>query len=906
MKYAFTNFTLHNNEPVIVHGNQALYTCQNTGNTSGLIQGSNDAVTWFDIVSIPPNTTLIQEHSYKYLRLLGNTTVQVNRGNGNNKNDSSGGGTGGGNGQGFIFNDLTNHISEIEQHAVMEYFSIGPAPTVSGNNRVGSITIDTVGAGMVAYFQVAPQTSYKVRLFPNSLLQIMATKQKVDFANAGGPGNDPFLEAGAKGIVNLVIGEGTIDTNVENQNIYLEFGQQAEDWLEITQTGTELIWTINGVEVVRTPQDPEDNWFNTLILLEDNGVNEPKVFQYDLTNTIAKYTIELNLTSIEDMVIYRSSHDLKVLDRFIAVGDYVQFYENKTKVIIYPQLSNIYDFDASDPENRVTVPITLTNHNPFITVDESENGQGTITVPRQEYLMDGLEDVTEETLENFYIHENTDIEVITLRIKEDFDPDGLISFVEAEFKISKGYIYNIADSLNSAGNASEVNYYFYAGEARDKNYIHLKWSRYPNQYKAWTLVGETGTEIELFSVNYLGDVKISLKDNGISLRAIPNSNSLTVVETAEDYSKYLDFSDQNNKITVRVTYEVTEDAIQNSGNYSRPIQWTICGLSKTYDYVNLKPVEIDFTAGSFHLKPEKHKSFGFYFCAANSLQEVCAHVESSNSNLQVVMLNVLYDAQTETYNYFLNAEHGGSASGSMQLGESTPMDLHLERNAATLALDFNGETVTSIGVANKKLFIVAISGLFGVGIYEQNVVGFDRNLIQGNSALNLDKVKNRDRIHIIGMKDTINGITVNPGDVVEFFKNKTEILVSKKPTPSSDIDSFKILTVRNSYNQVDTNVKAWFDPVLKRIMVSGTIYYSGYGSEALIVIDVPTGLYDRLGANLRVGYFADQGIKTYISSELFYTEWAQGQINVNIPHSGGAYMTGYINLPDVTVATVVN
>lgn len=93
MKYALNKFTLTNNEPVIVQGSQTLFTYQNTGSNTALIQGSNDAVSWFDIVALPANDTHIETHSYQFLRMTGNTEVIVNRGitqNGNSSDNSGG------------------------------------------------------------------------------------------------------------------------------------------------------------------------------------------------------------------------------------------------------------------------------------------------------------------------------------------------------------------------------------------------------------------------------------------------------------------------------------------------------------------------------------------------------------------------------------------------------------------------------------------------------------------------------------------------------------------------------------------------------------------------------------------------------------------------------------------------
>jgi hypothetical protein len=84
MKYAFTNFTLNPNETVLVQGSQTFYTYQNTGNVEALIQGSNNGFQWVDIVTLVANGSSSEKHAYKFLRLVGNTTVAVNRGHQSN------------------------------------------------------------------------------------------------------------------------------------------------------------------------------------------------------------------------------------------------------------------------------------------------------------------------------------------------------------------------------------------------------------------------------------------------------------------------------------------------------------------------------------------------------------------------------------------------------------------------------------------------------------------------------------------------------------------------------------------------------------------------------------------------------------------------------------------------------
>ena len=92
MKYALNQFVMYHGDQFIVHGRHALFTYHNTGTESATIVGSNNASIWSPIRTLAAGEIAVIEHSYKYLSMNGNTTVQVNRGEGNNTNDSGGSG----------------------------------------------------------------------------------------------------------------------------------------------------------------------------------------------------------------------------------------------------------------------------------------------------------------------------------------------------------------------------------------------------------------------------------------------------------------------------------------------------------------------------------------------------------------------------------------------------------------------------------------------------------------------------------------------------------------------------------------------------------------------------------------------------------------------------------------------
>lgn len=89
MQYAIDQFVMTHNDVFIVQGSNSLFTYQNVGNSEAVLQGSNDSTQWVDIYVLPSKKSLVVEHSYKYLRAMGNTFIMVNRGEGNNTNDSS-------------------------------------------------------------------------------------------------------------------------------------------------------------------------------------------------------------------------------------------------------------------------------------------------------------------------------------------------------------------------------------------------------------------------------------------------------------------------------------------------------------------------------------------------------------------------------------------------------------------------------------------------------------------------------------------------------------------------------------------------------------------------------------------------------------------------------------------------
>ena len=808
---------------------------------------------------------------------------------------------GDGGGAGFIFEDLADYVSTVNTPSTFDYFFMGSPPTLTGNNVVGTLTANDNQSMFIAWFKVAAQTSYKVRLFPNTVMQFITTERKIDVTNTG-PGSDPISDAGIKGMFILDIRVGTISMEMENQGIDLTFTPAAEDWLEITQTGTELILVINGEEVARTPQDPDGEWLNVLMTPTGDPEAPLNKFQYDLTNTLAGQEISLDIDQLSDMVIYRSSHALKILDRYVAVGDYVQLYEDKTKAIIYPQLSPIYDFDLSSPENQVIKPVQITNTNPtFILTPSEEENKGSISFPYQEIFYTDFADLSPETLENFHVYDQEGTRP-QLSINQDFDPDGLLDEVIAEFLINKDYITSFSSSYSSFGNASSISFYFYAGAARDVDYLRLRIERYPTTAIAWYLCTDVGTESLIFQVTSIEDVRISLKD-GLALKKVNTNSPLdTVTDTADGYTKYLDFTDDSDKITVRAVYQSSEEArTADPYTFSRPMQNLSITQQLIKNYTNLVPVEVDYATGTSTFKFDKEKSFYFYFISANSLSEVCSKIVASQTDLVKFLLVISYRSETDDYYYFMQVSGGNSSkNGTFTLGSSEELIFTLNKSPSSLQGSIAGNSVTATGGVKSKLFITDASMIFKNGILPAIDMEYDFSDVTVAAAINFESIRDRDRVRFVGGETTFNGKVIKSGDIVEFFNNKNEILITRAV---DDADEAPIdLTVMTNDGVTTTDVKAWYEPATKRIRISGTVYISSYGGR-ILRISVPDSLQGRISNRFQVGFFAAANITQYVPPLLNCSNNGN-ELAVEFQYGGGQYMYGNVAIPDATIAIV--
>ena len=86
MKHAYKSFLLENANPVKVCGDESLYALQNTSNSTVTLQGSNNAITWVNVIDIPADTTKHVQSAFAFLKANGE--LHVNRAQGSLSNPS--------------------------------------------------------------------------------------------------------------------------------------------------------------------------------------------------------------------------------------------------------------------------------------------------------------------------------------------------------------------------------------------------------------------------------------------------------------------------------------------------------------------------------------------------------------------------------------------------------------------------------------------------------------------------------------------------------------------------------------------------------------------------------------------------------------------------------------------------
>ena len=807
----------------------------------------------------------------------------------------------GGGGTGFIFENLEDHFLVSDRPSAVDYFYNGNPPTLIGNNIVGTLETNDQQSGFISWFEIADKTSYKIRLLGYTGIQFIETQKKVDFANVGvEPNYNPILAAGNGSPISITIANGYISANTEFGNFYKSSTYAEEEWLEITRNGTEVIWTIDGVELMRLPQDLGKKWVNILVGSLNNSTSK---LQYDLTNTIAYRQLDLDISRLSDMVIYRSNSALEILGHRIAVGDYVQLYDNKTKVITYPQFSPVYDFNLSSPDNQIINPVQIINTNPEFILTQGEDDKGNIFFPYQENIFNNFLDLPSETLENFYVSDQQGF-TPELRIKENFDPEGLLNEVVAEFKINKDYITTFNKYYTRLGTASSASFYFYAGADKNKNYLRLKIERYPTQITSWHVCGEDGVENFLYETADVDNVKISLKQ-GIYLRQKdPNNISSVLVDNIYAYINYLNFTDNSDTITVRAVYKISEEARTGApSTFSPPIRGIGFSQPLIKNYTNFTPVEIDYKTGVSTLKLDKEKSFSFYFIDADSLSEFWSKITESQSDLKGIVLDIYYNPSNQLYSFTMNGLGGTvNKSGSFSLNPNEELIVGLNKSSTSLQLSIKGNSLTSNGLAKNKLFITDASMLFKVGILPEKNIRYDFSKIDKTPIINFDSIQDRDRVRFIGGETAFNGKAIKEGDIVEFFDQKSKLLIT--PTISIPEETRVDLVVTGNDGSLVDDVRAWYDPIVKRICVTGNIWFTGYGNTVILKISKPDFLQTKTIRMLRIGCSSLGNITTYAGSVLICQHYPS-EFQISVPYAGDTYLQGNIVIPDSTMAFIL-
>ena len=98
------------------------------------------------------------------------------------------------------------------------------------------------------------------------------------------------------------------------------------------------------------------------------------------------------------------------------------------------------------------------------------------------------------------------------------------------------------------------------------------------------------------------------------------------------------------------------------------------------------------------------------------------------------------------------------------------------------------------------------------------------------------------------------------------------------------------------------DVRAWYDPIAKRIIFSGSFYYSGYGNNEIYRIILPPSIIGRINQTMFIGYFGKPNMTQY--GGIIYTGDYTDYLSVQMAYTGGNYVSGTVVIPDSTIATV--
>ena len=226
--------------------------------------------------------------------------------------------------------------------STMQQLSNTPTQTMTGTNIVGSLNVPDRTDLLSGNFQLSADSSFKIKLITGNYYGILTATQSVPWDDAS-----RYAATHGTSIMNLWV---TYDGAVPETRLTLRFSGMAgvnipytstgDDWLEIVQDGNELHWKINGTDLLQTPQNPLENWFN-IYNNGDYGVSNPgdraNTLQYNLTGSVAYKEITLPNTDIVAGQYYHIDEYCRIVNKSLIVGDYVQFFNNNAHAVIHKQ-----------------------------------------------------------------------------------------------------------------------------------------------------------------------------------------------------------------------------------------------------------------------------------------------------------------------------------------------------------------------------------------------------------------------------------------------------------------------------------------------------------------------------------------------------------------------------------------
>ncbi len=336
MNYALDQFTMRDGEVLIVQGANSLYTYQNTGNSSALIQGSNDTVHWTDITQIAVGTSSVKEHSYKYLRSLGNTTVAVNRGSIISVNNNSGNGSGTGTGSSFTVEGLDLSINAITTPAEMKLIhGTENEQELVGTAQIGQI--NTVAANTInCYFEaqsgivnftLEEETHFIFVSVQNEPSEVL-TPEIMQYGN-------PFhlLQLNYQdNTLGLFLAYDISDPNPA-QLIIQDIMPIVTVSLKLIDSRTVEVYVNDELKLTHVFSIPFYNYWQTM----DMSSQETYLTQLNYNLSQAIGSLQYDLSELNDGTYYEFQHSANLFSKSINQGDFAQFYNNKTGVIVHPQ-----------------------------------------------------------------------------------------------------------------------------------------------------------------------------------------------------------------------------------------------------------------------------------------------------------------------------------------------------------------------------------------------------------------------------------------------------------------------------------------------------------------------------------------------------------------------------------------